>query len=179
MEIKSSVHDVVEVFGIPSDIVPWSSTEHAHALNGGRTARMQDRTACCYRSIMKPMHDRMQADGITLIIRGQKNADEYKGALRSGEVCDGIEFLYPIEKWSKEAVRLWNISHGFADQDFYAEGMDCTPACMSCSAWWDDGRGEYLKKHHPEKHTIYVSRLKTIYMASEPMARNLIKEIGQ
>jgi len=178
VEVPSSVADVVRDHGIPSDLVPYGSTSHAHALNAGTTPLMQDRVACCYRSIMEPMYWRMKQDGVTLIIRGQKTADEHKGEIRSGQVVDGIEFLHPVESWTQPEVLAFIKEHGFAEQDYYTQGMAHAPECMTCSAWWDDGHGEYLATKYPEKHKEYKRRIGVIHAAVSAPMRNLRRELN-
>jgi len=177
VEVSSSVFDVVQNYGIPSDLVPYGSTAHAHALNAGVSPLMQDRVACCYRSIMEPMYRRMKQDGITLIIRGQKNSDEHKGAISSGQIIDGIEFLHPVEFWTQFEVIAFIKKHGFAEQDYYTQGMAHAPECMTCSAWWDDGHGKYLETKYPEKHKEYKKRIEMINGAVSAPMQNLKKEL--
>jgi len=177
VEVKSSVADVIIGHGIPSDLISYGATIHAHALNGSNAPLMQDRIACCFRSIMQPMHQRMIQDGITLIIRGQKKQDEHKGALVSGSIVDGIEFLYPIEDWTLTEVLEFINKHGYQTQRYYKEGMTHAPECMTCTAWWDDGHGKYLAKNYPEKHKIYREKLKVIESSIAVTMQNLNREL--
>jgi phosphoadenosine phosphosulfate reductase len=178
VEINSSVANNVAAYGIPSDLVPYGSSNHAHALNAATSILMQDRVACCFRSIMQPMHEQMKKDGITLIIRGQKNEDQYKGALRSGEILDGVEFLYPVENWTSVEVKEFIKSYGYEEQDYYKQGMDHAPECMTCSAWWDDGHGDYLANRYPDKHAEYKKRLLIINQAISAPLKNMFKELA-
>jgi phosphoadenosine phosphosulfate reductase len=110
---------------------------------------------------MNPMHERMVADGITLIIRGQKDDDTYKSPLRSGAVVDGVELLFPIEDWTQSDVMSYLTQKGVPIPRFYRH-MDSAPDCMTCSAWWENGAAKYLKKYHPEAHREVQARLDII-----------------
>lgn len=164
--------------GLPTDVLPWTSTQAAHWTNVGTTPKMQDRVSCCFRSIMEPMHERMLADGVTLIIRGQKDADKMKGQFRSGDVVDGIEFYYPVQDWTDDQCSAYNRENGFPPLPFYLEGMRNSSDCATCTAWCEDDRGAYLAKHHPVKFEEYRENMRTIAAAVNPAMLNLYKELN-
>ncbi|MNL88343.1 hypothetical protein D3C87_2179900 [compost metagenome] len=33
---------------------------------------------------------------------------------------------------------------------------------MGCTAWWDEGRAQYMRQHHPEQHRIVMARMADI-----------------
>lgn len=145
--IHGNQPQVIADFGIPSDIVPSSAT-FVGRMAGGTAPLMQDRYACCARSMMLPTHQRMLDDGVTLVIRGQKNVDRLKSPIRSGEIHDGIEYLFPIHDWSVQQVDHFLADEGVELPRFY-EILNGMPDCMTCSAWWDEGAAAYLKRYHP------------------------------
>jgi 3'-phosphoadenosine 5'-phosphosulfate sulfotransferase (PAPS reductase)/FAD synthetase len=150
IEIAGKQPETVAAHGIPTDILPVGATPMGIAGSGGGTL-MQDRYSCCLRAFMLPMHERMLADGITLIIRGQKNADELKGPIRSGQVDGGIQYLFPVEDWTDRQVLDFLREKEVSIPRFY-EMLDEAPDCMTCSAWWEKGAAKYLKRYH---HTEY------------------------
>lgn len=161
VRVPSSSRAVIEQFGLPTDLVPASCTPMGIEASGGGVL-MQDKFSCCLRTMMIPMHQRMLADGITLIIRGQKNADTYKGWLRSGDIEGGMQCLFPLQDWTDEQVHQYLEAQGIEAPAFYQRGMRSMPDCMTCSGWWDEGRAAYLKEHHPLHYQEYQSRLNTI-----------------
>lgn len=161
VEINSDVKFVRDRYGIPSDLVPASNTLMGLVASGSGGQHIQDRYSCCVRGIMKPLHDRMKEDGITLIVRGQKNADNLKGLLRSGQVDDGIEYLFPVEDWSDRKIMSYLKEVDAPTPRFY-EVMNTSPDCMGCSAYWEDGRAIYLKRYHFEEYVEYQRRLDVI-----------------
>jgi phosphoadenosine phosphosulfate reductase len=161
VEIDGHQPDVVAQYGIPSDIVPASRTPIGIAGSGGPGPMIQDRYACCARVFMVPMHERMRADGITLIIRGQRADDRLKAPICSGHVEDGVEYLFPIEEWSVADVMDYLRKNRLPVPRFY-QMMDSAPDCMTCSAYWENGVSAYLKQYHPSAYAIVQQRLDMI-----------------
>ena len=176
VEIESNVDQVHRQFGIPSDIVPASGTGLGR-LVGHDAPLIQDRYSCCFATIMRPMHERMKEDGVTLIIRGQRNDDEVKSPIRSGMVDDGIEFLFPIEDWTAKQVMLFLEARMAPIPRFY-EMLDEAPDCMTCSAWWEKGAAKYLKRYHYEAYKDVQGRLDAINRAVSEHIIHFNKEVA-
>jgi phosphoadenosine phosphosulfate reductase len=164
VEIDGNQPGIIQQFGIPSDLVPANSVPLG--LMGARRngPLIQDRYSCCARVVMIPLHEQMKEDGVTLIIRGQRDADALKGPLRSGDTLDGFEFLYPIEAWTDAQTSDYLVHEGAPLPRFY-ETMNTTPGCMTCSAFWEDGQAQYLKRYHPDTHAEVQRRLDMIKIA--------------
>lgn len=160
VEIESDVRKVHEIYGIPSDIVPESSTPLGRMAAGGAPA-IQGRYSCCFVTIMKPLHERMMADGITLIVRGQRADDQVKAPIVSGYVEEGIEYLFPIEDWSSGQVIKFLREQDAPIPRFY-QMLDEAPDCMTCSGWWEKGAAKYLKRYHHEQYIEVQRRLDII-----------------
>ncbi|OWY39388.1 hypothetical protein CEK28_08700 [Xenophilus sp. AP218F] len=163
VEVDGRQPDIIRQHGIPSDIVPASATPIGIMGQGGG-ALIQGRYDCCWRVLMQPLHQRMRDDGITLLARGQKNADALKSPLRDGDVLDGFTYLFPIQDWSEEQVDAYLATQEIQPGPFYAS-MGSTPDCMTCSAWWDENRAQYLKARHPAHYALYQQRLDQIQQA--------------
>lgn len=177
VEIAGAQPEVIATFGLPSDIVPVSRTPLGLLVSQAQQFLIQDRYSCCTRSMMIPTQQRMVEDGITLIIRGQKNSDALKAATRSGEVYDGIELLYPIEDWNTEQVMFYLQTQGAPIPRFY-EMMDTAPDCMTCSAWWENGAAGYLKRYHHEAYQEVQKRLDEINGAVGVHIASFNKEVN-
>ncbi|MBU9386651.1 phosphoadenosine phosphosulfate reductase domain-containing protein [Burkholderia multivorans] len=174
--IEGRQPDVIAQFGIPSDIVPANATPIGIAAKRARVL-IQDRYSCCMRSLMLPMHERMKADGITLVIRGQKASDKMRAPIKSGDVDDGIEYLFPLEGWDDSRVFEFLHEQGVALPRYY-KVMLASPDCMTCSAYWEDGRAAYLKHYHPEAYEEYQRRLNAISDATAEAIAHFNMEIG-
>lgn len=166
VEVKSDVHAVIAEHGLPSDIVPCSSTPTGRLIDGDHNTLIQQRYDCCARTVMLPLHNRVIADGNTCIIRGQKKADH--GVPVQGGVHEGIELFNPLIDWKDEDVFAYLRDNGLPINPVY-ESMKTTPECMTCSAWWDDGRAAYMKSRHPDAYAKYQNRLHQIRVVVEPM----------
>ncbi|SEH89921.1 phosphoadenosine phosphosulfate reductase family protein [Paraburkholderia hospita] len=177
VRVNGNQPEVIRVYGIPSDIVPAANTPIGIASRGYGVL-MQDRYSCCMRSLMFPMQERMMADGITLVIRGQKNSDKLRSPIKSGHVEDGIEYLFPLEDWDDSDVFNYLTEEEVEHPRFY-DHMSASPDCMTCSAYWEDGRGAYLKQFHPEAYQEYQSRLNAISDATQDAIAHFNVEIGE
>ena len=154
IRIHSDVAEVRREYGLASDLVPVDNTEFGRRVSG-RVIKIISRYDCCVRSLMKPMHQRIEQDGITLLIRGQRD-DEYKTPpMRSGDVQGALEVLYPIQSWTGEQVSKYLKDNNLPIAPFYERGARRAPECMGCTAWWDEGRAKYLRQYHPEKYAEY------------------------
>lgn len=169
VRVVSNVRADREQHGIPSDLVPVDNGFFGRKVSGQKL-KVQSRYDCCYRSLMKPMHDRMLEDGITLLVRGQRDNDYSSQPMRSGDVQNGQEVLYPIQEWDAEMVMQYITDNNLPVAPFYERGMSHGSDCMGCTAWWDDGHGEYLRKHHPEHHVIYLKGIDEISAAIKKQA---------
>lgn len=175
--IKGDLEKTERERGYPTDLLPARSNTILGKMHYGSKLSLIDRYECCYWSVMKPMHDRMIKDGVTLIIRGQRDSDYATPPLRSGSVENGIECYYPIQGWSDDQVLEYLNSIGVEPTPFYAEGLDTTPECMTCSGWWEDGRAKYLAKHHPEAHHKYIHKITLIKKEIDSHLNDLCKEL--
>lgn len=159
--IKSDVSDVRRVHGMASDIVPVDNTAVGRMVSG-RETKIISRYECCYITLMEPMHRQIQQDGISLLIRGQRDDEYAKAPKRSGDIEGGIEFLYPIQDWGGEQVSAYLKDNGHPVAPFYERGTARAPECMGCTAWWDEGRSDYMRKYHPIKFEQFKANMQTI-----------------
>ena len=166
--IEGQQPQVIAAHGIPTDILPVSATP-VGLIGSGQGVPMQDRYSCCVRSIMLPMHQRMLDDGITLIIRGQKNADRLKSPVRSGETHDGIEYLFPIEDWDARQVMRYLSDEGAPIPRFY-EMLNGAPDCLTCTAYWEEGAAAYLKRYH---HAQYLENQKQLDVINQAVSAHI------
>lgn len=158
VRIASDVRAAREQFGYPSDLVPVDNTPLGRMVSG-RPVKIVGRFDCCAANLMHPMHQRMRADGITLIVRGQRDADYAAPPARSGTVQGGVEVLYPIQDWSTQQVDEFLAREQLPVADFYDAGMPHGSDCMGCTAWWGEKRAAYLKARHPQAYEAYRGRV--------------------
>lgn len=176
VEIAGRAVEQIAAHGLPSDLVPTTSTAFGIGAYGQGVA-LQDRFNCCYHALMAPMHQRMLDDGITLIVRGQKNSDRMKSTLRSGAIERGVELLFPLEHWSDAEVFQYLERKAFVP-DYY-QHLAASPDCLTCSAYWNEGRARWLKTQHPEAYQVYQAKLDVIREAAMPLIALFNLEVNQ
>lgn len=159
--ITTSVDETRRVHGLASDLVPVDNTAVGRLISG-RELKIISRYDCCYLTLMEPIHRQIQHDGISLLIRGQRDDEYVKQPRRSGDVDNGIELLYPIQEWTGEQVSAYLKDNGHPVAPFYDRGARRAPECMGCTAWWDEGRGAYMREYHPIKFEQYKSNMQAI-----------------
>jgi len=179
VRIQGDVPGWIARNGIPTDLVPYASHPIGRML-GQERVPLVPRYDCCFSNIMQPLGERTSADGCTLIIRGTKRADMPHLPWASGEIDapSGIELYLPLQDWTDEDVLGFLRSQGIPLSRFYADGLHSASDCARCSAWWDEGRGAYLRKHHPEIWADYRARLGLILNEIIPPMGWLRTELG-
>lgn len=144
-------------FGDPTDLMP----ARAHALGvayGMSEQRLTCRFDCCFQNLMRPMHERMLADGIQAVIRGTKLCDT--GKVPADGKTEFYDVLLPIKNWSHQDVFDYLKSVGAPENPIYAHFKSISaPECFTCTAWWDDNKAAYYKALHPQQLTVYRSNL--------------------
>lgn len=148
VEIRADVPSFRESAGLASDLVPVDN-HGPGTLVSGRALKIMGRYECCASNLMLPMHRRVIDDGVTLIIRGQRDDEYATPPYRSGDRDGGLEVLYPIQEWSAAQVTQYLTENGLPIAEFYERGARRAPECMGCTAWWDEGRLAYMRKWHP------------------------------
>ncbi len=148
--VKSDSVQIRHKHGMPSDLLAQTNHPLGRLVYGDEIL-MQDRYECCFKSVMLPMHERMIEDGIATIIRGVRKVDYQTMPYLANQRVNGMAVLHPISDWSDDDVNEFLISHGVKPLPFYSEGLNTAPECMTCQAWWDDNRMQYLQRHYPDK----------------------------
>ena len=145
VEVRSNVGNWKAIYGVPSDVVPVTGGNvHLPLVDG--EIQVSDRYACCAHNIMTPLHWRVVEDGNTTIIRGQRLDEFHKSPLRSGDICDNIRFLFPIEEWSDEQVMDYLKEVGAPVHEAYLTGKYGAD-CLHCTGWWEHSNPELLMRH--------------------------------
>jgi 3'-phosphoadenosine 5'-phosphosulfate sulfotransferase (PAPS reductase)/FAD synthetase len=149
-----------ERYGLPSDLVPTSSTPMGRMAGFGKVS-IQDRFTCCACNIMQPLHDAMRADQITLAIRGTKRSDMRRLPHEGGDTALGYHLWLPLIEWSDADVFAYLREVGAPICRVYEHKVQ-SPECATCPAWWNEGRATYLSKHHPALLDVYRAKLTAV-----------------
>lgn len=161
----------------PSDLVPARCMPPGLTLQRGGGRRICTIYECCAANRWQPMTSRLKADGITLMIQGQRRADVRQLPNPDGHrVSGGMETWLPIQDWSDAEVFAYLKAVGVQLGPFYANNSQ-GPECATCSAGWSEGRGAYLRKHHPELAARYGRHLAALVKEISPVAGALMSEM--
>lgn len=162
IEIASDVRAQQERYGYPVDVLPLRNhVDVMHVLHPHPRVPLQSFYSCCGNNLWQPMLAKMKELGATLIIRGQRLDEVQHSPVRSGDVLDGVEYLFPLEDWSSSDVRAYlgeRLPEHYADMD---TGLDC----MHCTAHMFEnlGKRRYMKERHPVEFAEVTRRLGVIY----------------
>lgn len=155
LEIRSDVLTDIATEGWPADVVPVRHTPWGKATTGEAGITMRSWWNCCTRNFWVPMHAKMLEIGATRIYRGQRNAEDYKSPVRSGDILDGIEYVFPIQGWSELDVTKYLSANDIPIPEHYAQTAKSLD-CWSCTAYLDAKADQmrYLRANHAEKFNI-------------------------
>lgn len=135
--------------GHPLDVVPISMTPFGRLTRGTAGPKVSAVTHCCGENLWKPAHQFLQAGGYTGVIRGDRGDDALRPPVRSGDVVQGIEHHFPLERWSRADVLR------FAGEwlpPSYRRGLPTSLDCINCTAHLEPARIEDLRNTAPAVH---------------------------
>lgn len=176
VRVQTNVRGWIARHGMPSDLLPHGAHPFGVAM-GEVGAGLVSRYDCCASNLMGPLFDRVRADGNTLLIRGTKAVDMARLPVASGDVEDGLEFWYPLQGWSNDQVFAYLREAGVTLPRVY-ESVVNSPECARCTAWWSEGRGAYLRAHHPAIFEEYRDGLRTVWGGIQGCVQHLATEFA-
>lgn len=176
VEVRTDVKQWREVNGLPSDLVPAS----AHSIGvayGLAKQKLSCRFDCCYANLMLPMHERMLADDVDAVIRGTKVADT--GKLPAEGATEFYDVLLPLRDWSHQDVFDYLASVKAPFNPIYSHFKSLSaPECFGCTAWWGDGKADYLRARHPAAYVETRIKLADISRMVRAHLQELDTELG-
>jgi len=161
VRMQGDVLSYIDRVALPTDLLPSKNTPLglAHRTDGKRRLILMEE--CCSANRWQPWTQRLAADGITLVIHGQRKSDVRSFEARWGDKHFGLQERWgPIQDWSDRDVFRYLEAAGIEPPEHSRSGMK-SPECATCSAW-DPGRAAYLRQHHPELAARYRRRLEAI-----------------
>jgi phosphoadenosine phosphosulfate reductase len=162
-EAKSDVAGFRQRYGMPADLVPIQHSAAGFAVTGGKPVMITSAYACCRANIWQPGMAAARALGATLIIRGQRADETAKAPIRSGHVEDGIEYLFPVETWTRDQVFAYLTDQGFTVPEHFGFA-ETSLDCLNCTAYLANttDRKTYMQKNHPEAHRQNLANIQEI-----------------
>ena len=156
VEVTTDQPTSLAVFGHPSDVVPISNTRFGQTLSGETGIVIRDTWSCCAENIWFPMQQATMDLGATLVIRGQRADDRYQPPITSGSVIDGIEYLFPVEQWSRQDCDDYLFDRHV---ELPGAGLDHSSLdCWSCTGYADKSqdRARWMRERHPDLFGQYI-----------------------
>lgn len=175
VQVDTHVKEWQTLNGLPSDLVPTSSTNPGIAI-GMSNMKIVDRWTCCSSNLMTPAHNKMIEDGISLVIRGTKACDAKKLPHYGGNTNLGYQLWLPLLNWTHEDVFAYLNEMNITLPYIYDYQINA-PECATCPAWWSEGRGFYLKQFYPNLYREYKWKLQLVTDELIPHVDNLKAEI--
>ena len=177
VRIETNVSGWIDTHGLPTDLLPHSS-HPLGAVMGESDVALVPRYECCWHNLMLPAFERVYSDGNTLLIRGTKRVDMRRMPAQSGDILAGrIELWLPLQDWTNEQVFAYLALEKVPLPRVYNYVVN-SPECARCSAWWGEGRANYLKRHHPLLWAEYDARLQLVINEIATPLKNLRREAG-
>jgi phosphoadenosine phosphosulfate reductase len=136
--VKGNQPEWVKRHGYPVDILPFEATELGSAITRTSEPRLQPFWQCCSANMWQPLNNYVRSEGFTAVIRGQKTSDGLQGPISSGDVIDGVEYVFPIARWSDADV------HAFLGPRIpasYTRGLTSSLDCKDCTAYLRETKG--------------------------------------
>jgi phosphoadenosine phosphosulfate reductase len=152
LEVKGKQPEWIRQNGYPVDVLPFPSTRLGRIAVSKPVARFAPAESCCRANMWEPLAQAVIAGDYTAVIRGQKACDSLKIPVISGQVIDGIEYVFPLEGWSDEDVFEF-IGPNLPPS--YARGLRSSIDCRNCTAYAEEHQGlvEDLLYDEPEAAT--------------------------
>jgi phosphoadenosine phosphosulfate reductase len=100
------------------------------------------------------------------VIRGQRNDEALKSPIRSGSVIGGVEYLFPIQNWSRAQVVQYLIKENVKLPRHYGS-FDSSVDCLHCTGYLGENRGKmaWLEENHITAAKEVARRLRFIKSA--------------
>ena len=153
IEVKGYQNEVIRDFGYPSDVISANSHDATQRLFGAKSdVKLQSGLECCFRSHISPMAEFVKNNGFSVVYRGQKKQDVLKGSLSSGDVVDGVEYIYPIENWSDNEVMQFIKDSELLSSHYSYQDVNTSMDCIHCTAFLAENKWKYsyLKEKHKD-----------------------------
>lgn len=148
VELKSDQAARFRACGLPARIIPIFNTPAGLATQREPRDRLVlcDWTGCCFDLRVRPALEYARAQGINLLVHGQRHEDGVSGCFGA----QGAETFAPIWDWSAEQVDAYIARHNLRLPEQYAAGYRDSGECWSCTATLDPARFRWMWKRYPE-----------------------------
>ncbi len=178
--VKTDAPSWIAKHGLPSDLVPIRCHPSIANIYRETMPPIVPHTDCCAANRWTPMLTALRELRPTLVIHGQRRTDLFgwdkttEGDMKA-DLVNGWSQWSPIADWSDDDVMAYLRSVGAPILPWYSHKPHA-PECATCPASWVEGRGAYLRKHHPELAERYAGYLSIHAEQTAPVAAQLSAE---
>lgn len=177
--VKSDAPAWIAKNGLPSDLVPIRCHPIVALIHREAGHPIVPMTDCCAANRWQPMNAALVELRPSLVIHGQRRTDlmGWDKTVRGDTVKTpgGWESWAAISEWSDDDVMAYLREVRAPILPWYSHRAHA-PECATCPASWSEGRGAYLRKHHPELADRYAGYLKIHATESKPVVDQFLAE---
>lgn len=160
IKLKGDTPGFLAKNGFPVDVVPTRATTFGQFAFGPTQTTVCNRFECCNANLWGPMQAFLFATKPTCVLRADRQTERVKGPSQE----NGIEFCFPIWRWTDEQVwEFLRLEAGDLLQDRHFMKHGTSLDCQTCMAYNEEipERLEYLAAHHPKLHEQTVTFFKS------------------
>jgi phosphoadenosine phosphosulfate reductase len=177
--VKSDAPAWIAKHGLPSDLVPIRCHPIFAPIHREAGHPIVPMTDCCNANRWQPMNNALAELRPSLVIHGQRRTDfmGWDKTMQGDTVkaIGGWESWAAISEWSDDNVMTYLREVGAPILPWYSHRPHA-PECATCPAGWSEGRGAYLRKHHPELADRYAGYLRTHAKETGPVVDQFFAE---
>lgn len=150
-EIKTDQPGDIDRYGYPVDILP---IRHMAVSPGYLTPRLQAATSCCAKNIWLPTQVCLREKQIKVCYIGAREDEDMKDSRWDGE-REGIQFKYPLKKWTTKMVQDYVTRHNIMLPPYYHQGEEKSRDCWNCTAYLWERRGAIRNLPFYQKEEVH------------------------
>ena len=177
--VKSDAPAWIAKHGLPSDLVPIRCHPVAAKIYHDAGHPIVPCLDCCAANRWTPMEDALRELQPSLVIHGQRRSDPvgWDRTMQGDTVKTpgGWQCWAPIAEWSDDDVMSYLREVGAPILPWYTHKTHA-PECATCPAGWSEGRGAYLREHHPDLAARYAGYLKIHAAETAPVVDQFFAE---
>lgn len=133
-EITTDQPSDIEKWGYPTDILP---VRYDRQLFGYLEPKLQTTISCCTKNIWLPTQLCLKDKQIKVCYIGSRE-DETLHDSRWDGIRQGIEFKYPLRKWTVQMVQDYVKKHNIMVPPYYSQGEEKSRDCWNCTGYlWE------------------------------------------
>lgn len=124
----------VQTWGYPTDVLP---VRHDIQLYGAKEPKLQTTISCCTKNIWLPTQLCLKDKGIKVCYIGSRE-DESMHDSRWDGLRAGIEWKFPLRKWTSQMVHDYVKKHNLLLPPYYGDGEEKSRDCWNCTGYlWE------------------------------------------